>query len=152
MTGKADDERNTELAFLRDWCITVARSMGGAGFPGALEMEERLIEKAYEAGNLKGLKLVARDKVEMMRLAPPEERERLNALLRSKFGREHGKIGRNDAKEIARILKRNRIMNEDEGRLLLVRANEIHTDESKRDELEAINRLLSVYEGGGSID
>ena len=110
-------------------------------------MEERLIEKAYEAGNLKGLKLVARDKVEMMRLAPPKERERLNALLRSRFGQEHDKIVSNREKETARILKRGKIMNDAEGRLLLARAEEIYADESKKKELETINRLLGACEG-----
>jgi hypothetical protein len=66
---------------------------------------------------------------------------RLDDQLRSEFGKglreEHDSEGR-----VREILKKGTIATEDEYRLLSERADEIHQDASKRDELARINQLL----------
>lgn len=148
MAKRVKGKGSAELAYLRDWLLAVTGFIGGAGFPGALEMEERIIQAAYDRGDLRGMRTIARDKREMLRLASPKERERIGEFLRLNFDRGLDDLDRDDTKEIARVLKRGRIKNDEEGRLLLARVDEIYADESKRDELERINCLLAADEGG----
>ncbi len=148
MAKKSKEKHADELAYLRDWNLTVAKHVGGAGFPGALAMEERIINEAYDRADIRGLRIITKDKIEMTRLAPPEKRERLDKLLRSQFGAGLEDEDHKYDEKISKILKRGRIENEDECRLLLVHADEIYADQSKRDELTAINCLLGAFEGG----
>ena len=116
----------------------------GSGF--FIEHVKEVVEKAYEKKDAKKLKRLNKEfdtwLIEMFR---PDEKEELNRLLKEKLGED---IGQSDLKridKINKIVKRGRINNLNEYSLLQQRVEEIYADESKREEVEMLNKLLADF-------
>jgi hypothetical protein len=145
-------DRQEELRILRDWCIAVLRfihdraSEQGAGIsPRLQEVAENGIESAFKRRDIRGLKTASRDLLEWVNGFPDQIRNDLDEILRTEFGFGLKTSERDRNKEIAGILKREFVNDEDEYRLLESRIDEIYADETKKAELERINRILLAF-------
>jgi hypothetical protein len=146
MARSMGSQREAEMRELRDWCVAILHAIGQFDPTGSYSQAEQGVEAAFQRGDLRGLKMVARDVQEWATALSPADQQKLDQALRSRFG--HGLAERADDayREVAQILKRGQIDTQDEYRLLRIRVEAIHADESKRAELEKINELLAAYE------
>jgi hypothetical protein len=140
------DSETRDPRGLREWCLAIYEFASSVVWPSArFDLEIDAIERAFQAADSRGLEAVARDLEEWARGFKAEHRERLDAFLRSRFGRGLKEATLGTERQINRILKRGVIENQDEYRLLSQRAAEIGTEASKRNELARIDRLLSAF-------
>lgn len=140
-----------ELKFLRDKCLLFNKYMIETGsFPSGLleayEESKRLIEKAFLDGNLKSLQTMSRDiDNQVLKPMPTAMALKLKKIFKEKLGIEYVLVDKDYSNQIQKILKRGKILDDKEYELLLNRADEIHQDSEKSEELSQINILLSVY-------
>ena len=107
-----------------------------------------IVEQTYSKADLRGMRLIARDLNALDRDEwTSAQREELNRLLKDRFGKNLADVRSRDLTRIDRIRKRG-IRTENEFRLVHERAEEIWDDDTKRNELEALNRLLADYQRG----
>lgn len=145
--AKASQDRTAELAALRDRCVAIVRFIGELGPPAALFAQtEEAINAAFERGDLRGLKMVSKDVGEWASGLSPSAQQKLDDVLRSRFGTGLREAGEEAHRELTRIFKRGTIADAEEYRLLSHRADEIHSDGSKSAELKKINELLAAFE------
>jgi hypothetical protein len=143
--SKTSDSRSVELTGIRDWCIAIIHFMRDLSPSDLFDQTEEVINATYQRGDLRGLKTVSKDVNEWVGGLSRKDRQKLNQLLQSRFG----KTLREDAlsrNEVSGILRRGRISDEHEYQLLVSRSDEIYADDSKKDELERINSLLVEYQ------
>ena len=74
-----------EVQFLRDWCLTVANLILEG--TGRYDAYVRPIEMAGSRGDLKGLRVAAKDLTEWANGLQPAHRTRIDEQLRHKYGR-----------------------------------------------------------------
>lgn len=140
-------EKTQELQDLRDWCIAVVRFICDLSTATELYTQfEEAIENAHQRRDLRGLKMVSNDLTQWASDLPPEEQDRLERQLTDRFGWGLAKERHDAARRVASILRRGQIDSEEQYRLLVEHADEIHADESKTDEMQQINSLLASYE------
>jgi hypothetical protein len=146
MIATTSGERQQQLEHLKAWCLAIVRFLRELDTsPSLYSQLEEAIEAAFERGDLRGLKMVSRDLEEWAMGLPSASQRQLNNMLHARFGIELAVIARQRAREVARILKRGAIADEDEYRLLSTRADQIYADASKRDELDSIDRLMAAF-------
>ena len=81
-----------------------------------------------------------------LRDLPPNQIEELNQILTEKFGHCLADVAEMETKAIEKIIKRGRIRNDREYRLVWQREDEIYTDDSQFEYAETLRKLLSDYE------
>jgi len=81
-----------------------------------------------------------------LRDLPPNQIEELNQILTEKFGHNLADVAKMETKAIEKIIKRGRIRNDTEYRLVWQREDEIYTDDSQFEYAETLRKLLSDYE------
>lgn len=145
MAKKLNEDQLKELDQLKEWCSTVIKFILENGPAGntMLMQYEAVINSSYQKKDIRGLRMVAKDTKEWAKGLIESDKNKLNEILESKFG--SGLNGEVDKKNVTQILKKGKIITEDEYRLLLNRVEEIHTDPSKKEEVEMINLLLVEY-------
>lgn len=132
-----------ELISLADWCRTVVRFIASTGTNVPMFADyERAVERAFQRGDLRGLKMVQRDCAEWAKGLRAEERRKLDGLLRAQTRGGLTEKVEAERREAAEILRRGRIESDEEYRLLATRLDEIYADDARKEEVEAINRLL----------
>lgn len=137
------DKRHQELNCLREWCATILKFL-----PQEEAAIMEIVEQTYSKADLRGMRLIARDLNALDRDEwTSAQREELNRLLKDRFGKNLADVRSRDLTRIDRIRKRG-IRTENEFRLVHERAEEIWDDDTKRNELEALNRLLADYQRG----
>lgn len=144
-SGSAD-----ELKLLHDWYMIFVRYLGtlaGSSEKSPLSFLELTILENYKQGNLKNFKSIKSELLQWAKGFTPKQQRELDELLRSETGRGLKEEQRLFEQHVNAIIKRGRIKNADEARLLEERVEEIYTDEQKKGELEKINRLLTAYAG-----
>ena len=147
MARAANSERAAALKELRDWCVAAIRFLAECDPSSEVfAQSEQAIEAAFQRGNLRGLKMVASDVREWTTALSPGDWQRLDQVLRSRFGRGLADEAKEASSELDRILRRGQIDTQGEYRILMNRVDEIYADESKRVELKRINELLAAYE------
>jgi hypothetical protein len=124
------------------WCKTVLGYLADTGHlpPAHHDYLRKVVSSNQERRNTKGLRQIQRDFQEMIKGLRPDEIAKLDQLLAS-LG---GPTSSEPREEVARILKRGKIDTDDEYQLLMSRIDEIFQDPSKKDEVEAINKLLAA--------
>lgn len=140
-------KRGAEVERLKAWCLAVQEFMFEKHPPPAeaQAVAQAGIAAAIAAGRMRDLRMFARELLDDAKHLPPAEREELDRLLRARLGAGLD-AGTGETKgELDRVLRRGRIANEREYRLLLDRAEEIHLDTARNDELSRINELLAAY-------
>lgn len=144
--GKAIDKQRKELEDLRDWCIAILGFMSELSPSHLFDHTKDAVNAAFARGDLRGLKIAAKDLGEWAKGLAPSDCNNLDVALRTQFGRGLREDAQALRSKVAHILERRTIDSEEEYRLLLSRSDEIYADDSKRSELEQINALLAEYE------
>ncbi len=142
------EDRQKKLVKLHDWCLTLSSLiLAGDSSKGSTDDEAlRLsIDSALRRGDLRGLEEAARDLHEWASGLSPAMRARIDRELRARFGRGLTEQAEDLARAVQAIVKRGRIVTEDECRLLEARADQIRGDSARADELAAIGGLLRDY-------
>ena len=148
MKKQLNEKQLEELTHIRDWCLTIVdfmiRKYGGQLIFTA--MLKDVINNEYDAQNLRGMRCVYRDMNEGTGALSLREIEELNKILYAKFGEDLHTCSKRNLSKINKIIKRGRIANEDEFRLVLGRVDEIYADSTKEEEVEMLNVLLKEFE------
>lgn len=149
-------KQETEAVFIKDWCLTIIDfihskfkveknyiEMYKKTF--AEEMKQHYLKKASSSIYVKSLRMAFNDINEMATGLPPIIQEELNKTLRKKFGNDLNYYSATLHRKIREIIKRGRIRNPDEFRLLKDRAEGILKEEELQTEVQEINRILLKY-------
>lgn len=164
MKRKLNEKQLEELKFKYEWCKTIQEFINAheddsfdvelmqdldSAFaeqnPSMHDYLIRVLDKAYLEQNLVGLRSSINDYNEDARDLTPAEFEELNAILREKFGEDLVHNRQKDLAKIKRIVKRGKINNEDEFRLLKGRIDEL-LEEEKIEEAQLLDKLMFEFE------
>ena len=164
MKRKLNEKQLEELKFKYEWCKTIQEFINAheddsfdvelmqdldSAFaeqnPSMHDYLIRVLDKAYLEQNLVGLRSSINDYNENARDLTPAELEELNAILREKFGEDLVHNRQKDLAKIKRIIKRGKINNEDEFRLLKGRIDEL-LEESQFEEAQLLDKLMFEFE------
>lgn len=164
MKRKLNEKQLEELKFKYEWCKTIQEFINAheddsfdvelmqdldSAFaeqnPSIHDYLIRVLDKAYLEQNLVGLRSSINDYNEDARDLTPAEFEELNAILREKFGEDLVHNRQKDLAKIKRIIKRGKINNEDEFRLLKGRIDEL-LEEEKIEEAQLLDKLMFEFE------
>jgi hypothetical protein len=153
MNKKIVGAQQGELVWLRDWSLVIANfivknSNGFASPQEAADLYQMLtgaINEAFQKNNLKGLKTICAELNEIAKGGSAKEIYDLNELLMSKFGENLNNYKIDNIKKVKRLLKKGKIEREDDFRLVQNRLEDIYDDDSKREEAEGLDALLSTY-------
>ena len=151
---KKKSEYLSEMEYIKDWCITVIDFQ--------LEINETVndLKEQYESLKLfltnnfnsknkniqRGFKEMYRDFNEEVGYWPDNMKGNLNDILYSKFGETISRIHKEKEKEIKKIIKKGKINNDDEFRMIDEKINEICQTNANSLELNKLNHLLLMYE------
>ena len=164
MKRKLNEKQLEELKFKYEWCKTIQEFINAheddsfdvelmqdldSAFaeqnPSMHDYLIRVLDKAYLEQNLVGLRSSINDYNEDACDLTPSEFEELNAILREKFGEDLVHNRQKDLAKIKRIIKRGKINNEDEFRLLKGRIDEL-LEEEKIEEAQLLDKLMFEFE------
>ncbi|WP_423128673.1 hypothetical protein [Gaoshiqia sp. Z1-71] len=110
------------------------------------EEMRRSIDNAYEKSDLKYLNRVNKElNVWLVEMFPPKEKKEISQLLKEKLGENVEQADLKRVDKINKVVKRGRINNLNEYSLLQQRVEEIYADESKKEEVEMLNKLLADF-------
>jgi hypothetical protein len=144
MATRRNDARLAEAGALRDWCQAILSFLRELGLASDIADEfGQVVENALAERNVRGLRMVAKDLQEWVRGLPMNQQAQLEERLNLQFGRGIRSETDKDQREVAHILERGVIADEDEYRLLVARAEAVHADKARATELERINELLA---------
>lgn len=146
MEKQLNDKQTTELSHINEWCLTIIDFMivKYGETPGLLMIKDP-IKEAYLSQNLKGMRCVLNDINEWAKGLPLSDINELNILLQNKFGEDLQTVTKQHQIKIAQILKKGKISNENEYRLVLGHVDEIYNDSSKKNVVDSLNKLLVEY-------
>ena len=164
MKRKLNEKQLEELKFKYEWCKTIQEFINAheddsfdvelmqdldSAFaeqnPSMHDYLIRVLDKAYLEQNLVGLRSSINDYNEDACDLTPSEFEELNAILREKFGEDLVHNRQRELAKIKRIIKRGKINNEDEFRLLKGRIDEL-LEESQFEEAQLLDKLMFEFE------
>ncbi|MCQ2304504.1 MAG: hypothetical protein MJZ97_05890 [Bacteroidales bacterium] len=164
MKRKLNEKQLEELKFKYEWCKTIQEFINAheddsfdvelmqdldSAFaeqnPSMHDYLIRVLDKAYLEQNLVGLRSSINDYNEDACDLTPSEFEELNAILREKFGEDLVHNRQRELAKIKRIIKRGKINNEDEFRLLKGRIDEL-LEEEKIEEAQLLDKLMFEFE------
>lgn len=164
MKRKLNEKQLEELKFKYEWCKTIQEFINAheddsfdvelmqdldptfaEQNPSMHDYLIRVLDKAYLEQNLVGLRSSINDYNEDACDLTPSEFEELNAILREKFGEDLVHNRQKDLAKIKRIIKRGKINNEDEFRLLKGRIDEL-LEESQFEEAQLLDKLMFEFE------
>jgi hypothetical protein len=147
MKKQLKDEQLRELAYIKDWCLTIMDFIfSKSDQPLILAVFNDAINNGYDTQNLRGMRYVYRDTSEWGRGLSLRDIEELNKILYEKFGEDLNTCSKRDLSKINKIIKKGKIANENEFRIVLSRIDEIYHDSAKNEEIEILNMLLRKYE------
>lgn len=149
---KKKSEYLNEMEYIKDWCIVVIDfklSMNEAHIElkNIYEPLKIDLEKNFNSKNKniqKGFKETYRNLVEEINYWSEKMKVDLNNILNSKFGETMNQI--NNENEIKKIIKRAKINNDVEYRVINEKVSDISQTKSNLDLLGKLNKLLLKYE------
>lgn len=146
MPKQLNDIQQKELHHIKDWCLTILNFMiEKSGDNPLFQQFKNIIVETHEKQNLKGLRHVIKDVNEWAKGLSKSDFDELNNLLNRKFEKDLIKEDTKISNKISQVLKKGKISNEEEYRMLLNRVEEIYADESKKEEVKSFNKLLADY-------
>jgi hypothetical protein len=136
-----------ELSFLKEWILTITDFLL-LKYPKAETptLMRQIVTETFEKSNLRGMRMVYKDMNELSKGLSSIDLEELNRVLKERFGSDLTVYSNKGLAKIQRIIKRGRVNTDDEFRLLSNRVDEIYADDSKKDEVEVLNKLMGDYE------
>ena len=150
MKKKLTEKQQKELAFMKDWILIVHEYIF-KNDEDILEVDKLCIIKAFEIGEIRGMRMAFNDTLDMAKDLSYAQKEELNAILREKFGTDLNEQNNKNYKKIKRVIQRGKIKTDEEYYLLKERIDEIYDDESKREEVEELGTLLLNYENSKRV-
>jgi hypothetical protein len=100
---------------------------------------------AERCATVRGLRAVSRDLLEWAKGLSSPERDVIDRKLRAAFGRGLEAGVAHEGAELARVVRRGRIANEREYRLVQARVEEIYANEQLAKELRNLDALLAAF-------
>lgn len=150
MKKKLTEKQQKELAFMKDW-ILIVHAYIFKNDEDILEVDKLCIIKAFEIGEIRGMRMAFNDTLDMAKDLSYAQKEELNAILREKFGTDLNEQNNKNYKKIKRVIQRGKIKTDEEYYLLKERIEEIYDDEGKREEVEELETLLLNYENSKRV-
>ncbi len=140
-------KQQQELEHIKDWCITIIDFIiKKGGVPIVMTEIKRVVNNSYAKKNLRGLRTCSKDLNEWAKGFSDSDVSELNILLTEKCGENLTNETKKTSGKIKQIIKRGKINNENEYRTLLSKVDEIYDDNRKKNEVEALNKLLIEYD------
>lgn len=138
-----------DLQYLYDRSLTIACFLLQKN-PNAYFIVEtkNIVEKTYEAKNIKGMNHLSRDLSAWAKVLPHDEKKELDDILFEKFG-ERLSGDKIVIETISNILKRNPINNKKEYRIVSEYLNDIDKDDEFYDRVEDLVLIQKKYLDGG---
>lgn len=135
-----------EVEHLKEWCLfilkfIIEKSGDNIIFNNLIYTTINL----YERKDIRGLKYAFREVNEMSKGLSLDELYELNLLLKKEFGENFENNNIKLVKKVNSIIKRGKINNEEEFRLLEIRMDDIYADDKNKDEIKIIDNLLADY-------
>ena len=150
MKKKLTEKQQKELAFMKDFIVFIDDYIYKDD-EDILEEDKLCIIKAFEIGEIRGMRMAFNDTLDMAKDLSYAQKEELNALLREKLGTDLNEQNNKTYKKIKRVLQRGKIKTDEEFYLLKERIDEIYEDESKSEEVEELGTLLLNYENSKRV-
>lgn len=139
--------RQVKLNQQKDWCDTVLKYIYSKSNDSyGLDLFSNAINTGYHLRKLSLFKVLISDLLEWVNGLPEDEIQELDQILIKKFGTGIKSHQKKRFKKIQSIVKKGKITNEDECRLVLDYIDQIYADSSKEDELLKLNALLNKFD------
>ncbi len=146
MAKKITEKQLKESKYIKEWCLTILDFMTSKNSnTPIINQTKSVIVETYNNQNIKGLRYCNKDINEWARSMPQTDLDELNSLLQDKFGENLVKENNKDLDKVKLVVKKGKISNENEYRLLLCRVDEIYENERKKEEVEILSKLLADY-------
>lgn len=157
MKKQLNTQQESELFEIREWCHSIIDFFCSIdeknitlyeNFKEALSDENKnnFLQKVSPSVFIKGLRQAKNDINEWASYLPKSDLESLNEMLRIKFGKDLHTHSKDISKQISTVLKRGKINNDDEFRLIEEKVGELCESESELSEIDMFNKLLLAYE------
>lgn len=147
MERKISQKSLDEIALLKEWVLTITIFFR-LKYPQNETFVEinQIVVETSEKSDLRGMRFIYKDMNEWAKGLSHDYLNELNLILREKFGYDLTKANDQNLAKIKRIIQRGHLKTDDEFRLLLNRVNDIYADDSMKDEVEVLNKLMNDYE------
>ena len=141
-------DKTADYETLKEWCLTACDYLLKIDpeFLFLAKEVEKIIMKIDKKKKKNDMRALYKELHLWLRDLPPNQIEELNQILTEKFGHNLADVAKMETKAIEKIIKRGRIRNDTEYRLVWQREDEIYTDDSQFEYAETLRKLLSDYE------
>jgi len=145
MKKKLNVEQLKELHLLKEKCSIILKTIfeDSPADISMLDQYEKVINACCQKNDIKGLRMVAKDIEEWTKGLDQAKKDKIDEKLKLKFN--IGSSIDEEERNVSRILKNGKINTDSEYRLMINWVEVIYADQSKKDELNKINFLLSKF-------
>lgn len=142
--GSKQGDRWSEVRELRDRALYVLEFFENAqGFRS--DLQRQIIEAAAAEGDVRGLKEIAHELEEAMDTLAPQEREGLEAVLRSRFGIDKDRERSESHRWADSVLARGTIRSEKERRRLEEYVDKLEASDGDPERINALSEFLRSH-------
>lgn len=147
MPRRLSPEKQLELDRLaRILGVIAAWAAPLTGLPPEGETLTRAVSRAYEAGNLPGLRMVLNDLVPMTQAATLNQRKDLDRQLREKAGVGLSALMQRQSAQAARLIERGQLTSEQQYYLVREHVELLADDPDQAADVPRLHALLEAYE------
>ena len=146
------NESESELELLKDKCVfytqfVIQKLSSSPESIRGLEETYRFIQEAYQMKKIKPWRAFSADiDDQVLRHMPLAIAVEFKNLIKEKLKIDYEDVEKAFARVIDRILKNEKISNNQEYELVVNRIDEIFTDHTRSEELKTLNKLLTAFE------
>jgi len=146
------NESESELELLKDKCVfytqfVIQKLSSSPESIRGLEETYRFIQEAYQLKKIKPLRAFSADiDDQVLRHMPLAIAVEFKNLIKEKLKIDYEDVEKAFTRVIDRILKNEKISNNQEYELVVNRIDEIFTDHTRSEELKTLNKLLTAFE------
>ena len=146
------NESESELELLKDKCVfytqfVIQKLSSSPESIQGLEETYRFIQEAYQMKKIKPLRAFSADiDDQVLRHMPLAIAVEFKNLIKEKLKIDYEDVEKAFTRVIDRILKNEKISNNQEYELVVNRIDEIFTDHTRSEELKTLNKLLTAFE------
>ena len=146
MKKKLSKEKQEELDFLKEWSFTIAYYFIEIGISN-YKLFIEAAEKGYKENCLKCFQVSITDiNIDALEL-PTDQLTELNRRLKERFGKDLFDMNQKLEKKIQAIIKRKKVRNDEEFRMIAAFLDTIRDVEGREQEVEILEELNFAYEG-----
>ena len=147
MAKKLSETDRMTLERLMKSCMLTLDFLGErAGFPDdVLEAGREGVRKAYDARDVRGLRMAERDFTELSNALPADQRQELETHIRLLADHDRDDVRREERAKVANALRRGRIADESEYRAAMARLDEIAGEFGSVEEADRLESLTAAF-------